>query len=72
MLSREENELLTRIGPDTPMGRTMRRYWLSIADYSTVHARAETVLTEGERWQDLVPGNTARPARGRPGRRQSF
>jgi phthalate 4,5-dioxygenase len=28
MLSREENELLTRIGPGTPMGRLMRRYWI--------------------------------------------
>ena len=28
MLSREENELLTRVGPETPLGDTMRRYWL--------------------------------------------
>jgi phenylpropionate dioxygenase-like ring-hydroxylating dioxygenase large terminal subunit len=28
MLSREDNELLTCIGPDTPMGNTMRRYWI--------------------------------------------
>jgi phenylpropionate dioxygenase-like ring-hydroxylating dioxygenase large terminal subunit len=28
MLAREENELLTRVGPDTPMGNTMRRYWV--------------------------------------------
>jgi phthalate 4,5-dioxygenase oxygenase subunit len=28
MLSREDNELLTRITPDTPMGNTMRRYWI--------------------------------------------
>lgn len=28
MLSREENELLTRVGPDTAMGRLMRRYWV--------------------------------------------
>jgi nitrite reductase/ring-hydroxylating ferredoxin subunit len=27
MLTREENELLTRIGPGTPMGELMRRYW---------------------------------------------
>ena len=30
MLSREENELLTRTGPETPMGSVMRRYWLPI------------------------------------------
>jgi phenylpropionate dioxygenase-like ring-hydroxylating dioxygenase large terminal subunit len=28
MLSREDNELLTRISPGTPMGDTMRRYWM--------------------------------------------
>lgn len=46
-----ESVRLNEAGKD-PLG-------LSIADYSTVRARAETVLTEGERWQDLVPGNTA-------------
>ncbi len=28
MLSREENEILTRVGPGTPMGELMRRYWM--------------------------------------------
>ncbi|HYB41259.1 MAG TPA: Rieske 2Fe-2S domain-containing protein [Candidatus Methylomirabilis sp.] len=28
MLSLEENELLTRVGPGTPMGDTLRRYWI--------------------------------------------
>src|SRR5439155_25578757 len=28
MLSREENELITRVAPGTPMGDTMRRYWI--------------------------------------------
>jgi phenylpropionate dioxygenase-like ring-hydroxylating dioxygenase large terminal subunit len=28
MLSREENDLLTRVGPGTPMGKTLRRYWM--------------------------------------------
>jgi len=28
MLSREENELLCRVGPGTAMGRTMRMYWI--------------------------------------------
>src|SRR5215203_6850857 len=27
MLNREENELLTRVGPGTPMGELMRQYW---------------------------------------------
>ncbi len=28
MLSREENELLCRVGPQTPMGKMLRRYWM--------------------------------------------
>src|SRR5271170_8314312 len=28
MLPREDNELITRVGPGTPMGDTMRRYWI--------------------------------------------
>ncbi|MEK9685398.1 MAG: Rieske 2Fe-2S domain-containing protein [Rhodospirillaceae bacterium] len=28
MLSKEENELLTRVGAGTPMGQLMRRYWM--------------------------------------------
>jgi 5,5'-dehydrodivanillate O-demethylase len=31
MLSREENELLTRIGPGTPAGKLLRRYWHVVA-----------------------------------------
>ena len=31
MLSAEQNELLTRIGPGTPMGALMRRYWQPVA-----------------------------------------
>ena len=31
MLTREENERLTRVGPGTPMGELMRRYWQPIA-----------------------------------------
>ena len=28
MLSKQDNELLTRVGPGTPMGDVMRRYWM--------------------------------------------
>src|SRR5689334_23366864 len=28
MLSKEDNELLVRVGPGTPMGELFRRYWL--------------------------------------------
>jgi 5,5'-dehydrodivanillate O-demethylase oxygenase subunit len=27
MLSKQDNELLCRVGPGTPMGELMRRYW---------------------------------------------
>ena len=32
MLTAEENELLTRVGPGTPCGELMRRYWHPLAD----------------------------------------
>ena len=28
MLSKEDNEILTRVGPGTPMGNLLRRYWI--------------------------------------------
>ena len=28
MLRQEQNETLTRTGPDTPMGRLFRSYWI--------------------------------------------
>ena len=34
MLSREDNERLTRVGPGTPMGGLLRRYWMpALLDY---------------------------------------
>ena len=31
MLSQEQNERLTRVGPGTPMGDLLRRYWYPVA-----------------------------------------
>jgi hypothetical protein len=31
MLTQEENELLTRVGPGTPCGDLLRRYWMPCA-----------------------------------------
>lgn len=28
MLSKDDNELIARVGPGTPMGELFRRYWL--------------------------------------------
>lgn len=36
MLSQEKNELLTRVGPGTPMGELLRRYWWPIATHDMV------------------------------------
>lgn len=34
MLTREMNERLTRVGPGTPCGELMRRYWIPVAPYA--------------------------------------
>ncbi|MGV6874711.1 Rieske 2Fe-2S domain-containing protein [Pseudochelatococcus sp. B33] len=34
MLSQEQNDRLTRVGPGTPCGELMRRYWIPIAPYA--------------------------------------
>ena len=31
MLNAEDNALLTRVGPNTPMGEYLRRYWVPSA-----------------------------------------
>lgn len=38
MLTREENELLCRVGPDAPMGKMFRRYWIPAALTSELRA----------------------------------
>jgi phenylpropionate dioxygenase-like ring-hydroxylating dioxygenase large terminal subunit len=44
MLKREENELITRIGPGTPMGETMRRYWMpALLSSELPHADSDPV-----------------------------
>jgi 5,5'-dehydrodivanillate O-demethylase len=39
MLTAEQNELLTRVGPGTPAGNLMRRYWQPIAAVSELENR---------------------------------
>ncbi len=39
MLSAQENELLTRIGPGTPMGDLQRRYWHPVASVEEMRGR---------------------------------
>ena len=34
MLSKQDNELICQVGPDTPMGKAMRRYWTPVCQSS--------------------------------------
>jgi 5,5'-dehydrodivanillate O-demethylase len=51
MLSKEKNEQLTRVGPGTPMGELLRRYWWPIATSSMLGERPIARRLLGE---DLV------------------
>ncbi|MSQ28110.1 MAG: hypothetical protein EXR51_08240 [Dehalococcoidia bacterium] len=54
MLSKHDNEMLTRVGPGTPMGNLMRQYWHPISASAEVDAspfRTKEVRLLGE---DLV------------------
>src|SRR5919205_1741106 len=52
MLTREANERLTRVGPGTPMGAVMRRYWHPIA--TTTELEQEPVLAVRLLGEDLA------------------
>jgi 5,5'-dehydrodivanillate O-demethylase len=51
MLRPEENKLLTSVGPGTPAGEFMRRYWLPVGVSADVNERPQYVRILGE---DLV------------------
>lgn len=51
MLSAEDNKLLTSIGPGTPAGELMRRYWLPVGLSADVGGEPQLVRVLGE---DLV------------------
>src|SRR5215831_10960851 len=53
MLSNEENEVLTRVGPGTPAGEMLRRYWwpVGFSEHVTAKGRPVKVRLLGE---DLV------------------
>jgi phthalate 4,5-dioxygenase len=51
MLAREDNELVTRVGPGTPMGKLMRQYWVPAmlaSELPTPDADPVRVLLLGE------------------------
>ena len=58
MLTKEENERLTRVGPGTPMGNLLRRYWQPIA--ATADLEAEPVHKVRLFGEDLVLFRDAR------------
>jgi 5,5'-dehydrodivanillate O-demethylase len=43
MLSKEENELLTRVGPETPAGAMLRRYWWPVGFSAHVKEKGSPV-----------------------------
>jgi phthalate 4,5-dioxygenase len=51
MLSREDNELITRTGPGTAMGNLIRRYWIPVVESGEVvpGSRVKRVQLLGER-----------------------
>ena len=44
MLTRENNELICRVGPDAAMGKALRRYWLPVLQTSDYHRGISTLL----------------------------
>src|SRR4029079_16961740 len=44
MLTKEENEMLTRVGPRTPAGELLRRYWLPVGVASELSAENPTMI----------------------------
>jgi hypothetical protein len=44
MLTRENNELICRVGPITAMGKALRRYWLPVLQTSDYHRGISTLF----------------------------
>ena len=64
MLSREDNELLCRVGPGTPMGTLMRQYWVPAALSSELPAREGAPLRIRLLGENLIAFRTASNAVG--------
>jgi phthalate 4,5-dioxygenase len=52
MISAEQNELMTRIGPGTPAGKLLRRYWQPVAlvDEMQGERQVKAITVLGESW----------------------
>jgi len=66
MLTKEMNERLTRVGPGTPMGELLRRYWYPVATVPELDAeRVKARCRARHRLPDPVrPAGTERQLRG--------
>ena len=64
MLSRENNDLITRVGPGTQMGALMRRYWIPAAFASQIEEPDSAPLRVKLLGEQLV---LFRDTQGRPG-----
>ena len=64
MLSREDNELLCRVGPGTPMGTLMREYWVPAALSSELPEREGAPLRIRLLGENLIAFRTASSAVG--------
>ena len=51
MLTKEENEMLTRVGKGTPMGEFFRKYWLPVGISADLKTKPTFIRVLGE---DLV------------------
>ena len=54
MLSREDNELVTRVGPGTPAGEMMRRYWMPVCASDEIKSRDSTPARVRLLGEDLI------------------
>ena len=50
MLSKEQNERLTRVGPGTPMGNLLRRYWHPVA----ISERGDAIRTHWDYAKPMI------------------
>ena len=69
MLTNTDNELMSRVGPGTPMGEVLREYWLPVLFPSELEADGPPLRTHAAPW---APGQyrtwcTLLPRRSVPG-----
>lgn len=69
MLSRQDNEALTRVGPDQPLGRLLRRYWIPAAMSEEIAVPGGSPVRVGLLGEKLV---AYRDPQGRVGLVQEF